>query len=376
MYIHRSLETQIRERLFSGKAIILYGPRQVGKSTLLSFIRQQVAESVLVLNCDSLDVHRLLSEPNVEELRRWVGKHKIVLIDEAQRIVNIGLTLKLFTDQLPDVQLLVTGSSALELANRVNEPLTGRKFEYRLFPLSVKELVDHFGFMETQRNLGNMLIYGTFPDVIKHPGDEIEILNNLTGSYLYKDVFIYQDIRKPELLSKLLEALALQVASEVSFHELSKLLRVDFQTIERYVTLLERAFILFRLTAFSRNVRNELKKSRKFYFYDNGIRNAILRNYAPLESRSDAGALFENFWIAERMKYLQSHRIHARSFFWRTTQQQEIDYLEEVDGVLSAWEIKWSPLKSGKIPLTFTRNYPDALTYNIHSENFWSHLGV
>jgi uncharacterized protein len=204
MYIHRSLEKQIRRRLFSGKAIILYGPRQVGKSTLLSYIQQQVEEPVLLLNCDNLDVIRLLSEPQIGDLNRLVGTHRIVLIDEAQRIRNIGLTLKLFTDQMPDVQLIVTGSSALELANSVNEPLTGRKFEYRLMPFSVKELVDQFGFLDISRNLGNMLVFGTYPDVIRHPGDEIEILNNLTGSYLYKDVFVYQDIRKPELINKLL----------------------------------------------------------------------------------------------------------------------------------------------------------------------------
>jgi len=376
MYIHRSLEKQIRRRLFSGKAIILYGPRQVGKTTLLSYVQQQVEEPVLLLNCDNLDVIRLLSEPQIGDLNRLVGKHRIVLIDEAQRIRNIGLTLKLFTDQMPDVQLIVTGSSALELANSVNEPLTGRKFEYRLMPFSVKELVDQFGFLDISRNLGKMLVFGTYPDVIRHPGDEIEILNNLTGSYLYKDVFVYQDIRKPELINKLLEALALQVASEVSFHELSKMLQVDFQTIERYITLLEKAFIIFRLTAYSRNVRNELKKSRKIYFYDNGVRNALLGNYSPIDSRSDAGALFENFWISERMKYLHDNLIHARSYFWRTTQQQEIDYLEEVDGALSAWELKWNPLKTGKIPLTFTRNYPEAVTHIIHRDNFWKHLGV
>lgn len=251
MLINRSLEERILERLFKGKAIIIYGPRQVGKSTLLSMLGNHLKEEVLTLNCDNQDVQRLLSEPVIDDLKRLTGNHKVVIIDEAQRVLNIGMALKLFTDQIPGVQLIVTGSSALDLSNMVNEPLTGRKFEYQLFPVSIKELVDHYGFMETRRNLENYLVFGSYPDIVKNPGDEIEILNNLSGSYLYKDVFIYQDIRKPELISQLLEALALQVASEVSYHELSRHLRTDSQTIERYITLLERAFIIFRLRSFA-----------------------------------------------------------------------------------------------------------------------------
>jgi predicted AAA+ superfamily ATPase len=258
----------------------------------------------------------------------------------------------------------------------VNEPLTGRKFEYQLFPLSVKELVDHFGFIETGRNLEHFIVYGTYPDVVNHPGDEAEILNNLVGSYLFKDVFMYQDIRKPEFIEQLLEALALQVASEVSYNELARLLNTDPHTIQRYISLLEKAYIIYRIRSFSRNLRNELKKSRKIYFYDNGVRNAIIGNFSAATSRTDIGALWENFFISERMKYLHYTKNYARRFFWRTTQQQEIDYLEDYEGKLLAFEIKWNPLKRVRFPKTFLNNYSESTVQIINRDNFWEFTGV
>jgi hypothetical protein len=240
----------------------------------------------------------------------------------------------------------------------------------------MKELVDHTGFIETNRNLTQHLIFGTYPDVVNNKGNEPEILSNLVSSYLFKDVFMYQDIRKPEFIEQLLEALALQVASEVSFNELAKLLRTDVHTVQRYISLLEKAFIIFRLRSYSRNVRNELKKSRKIYFYDNGVRNAILGNYSQVSSRTDLGALWENFFISERIKFLHYNKMFAKHFFWRTTQQQEIDYLEEYNGELSAFEINWNPSKKVKFPLTFTRNYPEAKSYIVNPENFWGFVGV
>lgn len=373
--IQRSLQQLIREKLFKGKALIIYGPRQVGKSTLLKMIAREVEQDVLSLDCDLNDIKKILTEPGINDLKRLIGTHKLVFIDEAQRVMNIGLTLKLITDHLPEVQLVVSGSSSLDLSNLVNEPLTGRKLEYQLFPLSVKELTDHKGYLETSRELSRHLVYGTYPDVINHPGEEPEVLNNLVGSYLFKDIFMYQDIRKPEFIEQLLEALALQLGSEVSFNELAQLLKTDPHTVQRYVSLLEKAFIIFRLRSYSRNVRNELKKSRKIYFCDNGVRNAILGNYSPIQSRTDAGALWENFFIAERMKFLHYNKIYAKRYFWRTTQQNEIDYLEETDGQLTAFEIKWKPSRKVKFPLTFTSNYPDAKTQPIHPENFWEFLG-
>jgi len=374
--IKRELEDLIREKLFQGKAIIVYGPRQVGKSTLLDMLKPGLGKKWLSLNCDNNDIKKQLTDPAINNIRRLIGENELVLIDEAQRIINIGLTLKLIVDQLPGVQLIVTGSSSLDLSNIVNEPLTGRKFEYQLFPLSMKELVDHFGFIEVNRNMEQHLVFGTYPDVINNPGNEPEILNNLVSSYLFKDIFMYQDIRKPEFIEQLLEAIALQITSEVSFNELAQMLRTDAHTVQRYISLLEKAFIIFRLRSYSRNVRNELKKSRKIYFYDTGVRNAIVGNYAPLSSRTDAGMLWENFFIAERMKYLHYTKSYARRFFWRTTQQQEVDYLEEYNGQLKAFEIKWNPNKKVKFPLTFTRNYPEASTFSVNRDNFWDMIGV
>lgn len=374
--IPRQLEQIIFENLRLGKAIIILGPRQVGKSTLIDMLDQKFSEKTIILNCDNNDIKKALTDPGINNLRRIIGDSKLVMIDEAQRVLNIGLTLKLITDQMPGKQLIVTGSSSLELSNYINEPLTGRKFEYQLFPLSMKEIVDHSGFIETKRNLEQYLIFGTYPDVINHPGNEPEILNNLVSSYLFKDIFIYQDIRKPEFIEQLLEALAMQIASEVSYNELAQLLNTDPHTVQRYISLLEKAFIIFRLRSFSRNVRNELKKSRKIYFYDNGVRNALINNYSRYSSRNDAGMLWENFFVAERMKHLHYNKIYAKRYFWRTAQQQEIDYIEEYNGKIDAFEIKWNTFKKVSFPKTFTGNYPDAETHIVNPDNFWEYLGI
>lgn len=374
--INRELEKIVLDMLYQGKAIIILGPRQVGKSTLLNMLQKKLSKKVLLLNCDNNDTKKQLTDPGINDLKRLTGDNELILIDEAQRVMNIGLTLKLITDQLPEKQLIVTGSSSLELSNVVNEPLTGRKFEYQLFPVSIKELVDQFGFVESNRSLEQYLIYGTYPDVLNHPGNEQEILNNLVSSYLFKDVLMYQDVRKPEFVEQLLEALALQVSSEVSYNELAQLLKTDSHTVQRYISLLEKAFIIFRLRSFSRNVRNELKKSRKIYFYDNGIRNAILGNYSSPGSRTDIGMLWENFFISERMKFLHYNKIYAKRYFWRTTQQQEIDYLEESDGEITAFEIKWNVKKKVRFPKTFKENYPNSILHQVTRDNFWDYLGV
>jgi predicted AAA+ superfamily ATPase len=374
--VKRELQNIIEGNLFIGKAIVVLGPRQVGKTTLLEIIRLKTDKKALELNCDDNDIKKSLTDISVNQLKRLIGDHEIVMIDEAQRVKNIGLTLKLITDQMKKVQLIVTGSSSLDLSNLVNEPLTGRKFEYQLFPFGVKELCDHFNFLDESRNLETRLIYGTYPDVVLNSGKEQEILKNLTSSYLFKDLFVYQDIRKPEFIEHLLEALALQLASEVSFSELAQLLNTDAHTVQRYIGLLEKAFIIFRIRSFSRNVRNELKKSRKIYFYDNGVRNAIIGNFSSFTSRADKGALWENYFISERMKYLHYNKIYANRFFWRTSQQQEIDYIEEYNGKITAYEVKWNPAKKVKFPKTFTDGYPGASCLPVNPENFWEYLGI
>ncbi|MBX2962587.1 MAG: ATP-binding protein [Cyclobacteriaceae bacterium] len=358
--IHRKLENEVKKRLGAGKAVIIIGPRQVGKTTLLTRISQDSPDRALFINCDEPDMRALLFEKTSSELKALIGKHKLVIIDEAQRVKNIGLSLKLIIDQLKSVQLIVSGSSALELANEINEPLTGRKWEFIMYPVSMEELIGHTSFIEQNRLLATRLVYGMYPDVINNPGSEKEVLKNLTDSYLYKDLFSFQDVRKPEVIEKILRALSLQVGSEVSYNEIAELVQSDPQTVTRYIDLLEKTMVIYRLPSFSRNLRNELKKSRKIYFYDNGIRNAIIANFQPLELRKDAGALWENFIITERLKYISYSSIWSNRYFWRTKQQQEIDYIEERDGKLYSFEFKWGTVKKEKAPLTFTKAYPES----------------
>ncbi|NOY95759.1 MAG: ATP-binding protein, partial [Chlorobi bacterium] len=339
--ITRKLEKEIEKKLFNGKAIIVLGARQTGKTTLLKKIVSQ-KNDVLWLNADEADTIALFENSSSTRLKAIFAGKKIVVIDEAQRIADVGLRLKLITDQIPGIQLIATGSSAFELANKVNEPLTGRKWEYRLYPLSFSEMVNHHGFLEENRLMTHRLIYGYYPEVVSNPGNEKEILKQLSDSYLYKDILMWERIKKPGKLLKLLQALALQLGSEISYNNLASLLEMDNQTVEKYIQLLEQTFIIFRLPAFSRNHRKELKRGRKIYFFDNGIRNALLANFNLPELRTDIGALWENFIISERIKYLHYNNIWANSYFWRTQDQQEIDYIEERDGILYAYEIKWN----------------------------------
>jgi predicted AAA+ superfamily ATPase len=321
-----------------------------------------------------VEVPALLENANESRLRQIIGKHRIVFLDEAQRIRNVGLTLKIITDQIPEVRLIVSGSSSLDLASEVNEPLTGRKWEFLMFPISWKELVNDVGFLDARKQLEQRLLFGMYPEVITQAGDEREVLGQLSGSYLYRDVLQYGNIRKPELLEKLLTSLALQVGSEVSYHELGQLLHADRATVEQYIGLLEKSFLVFRLPPLSRNLRNEINTNRKIYFYDNGIRNAVLADFKPLSLRTDTGALWENFLISERKKYLEYERLWAKSYFWRTYQQQEIDYIEEMDGAFRAWEMKWNPRAKAKFSSTFLHSYKPASTQALHRDNFESFL--
>ncbi len=369
--ILRRLEGQIQERLFEGKAIILLGPRQAGKTTLIKGLLQKRKEKVLELNADEPDVRELLTEKTSTQLRVILGQNELLFIDEAQRVPDIGLTLKLIADQIPEAQVIATGSSAFELNARITEPLTGRKFEFMLYPLSFSELVNTHGLLEEKRLLEHRLLYGSYPEIVTSRGLEQELIKLLAGSYLYKDLLTLEQINKPILLEKILRALALQLASEVSYHEIGQLVGANSQTVERYIDLLEKAFVLFRLPALSRNVRNEIKKGKKIYFLDNGIRNAVIDNFTPLASRTDTGALWENYLISERLKFLNNHNIQTSKYFWRTTQQQEIDYIEEHQQQLYAYEFKWNPKKSTvRFPKTFLRNYPNVQTKAITPANY------
>ena len=371
--IERDLKVVLDSKIGKGKVLLLIGPRQVGKTTLLKNILTSICseKKVQFWNCDESDVRQFLSEANSAKLKSFVGNSDFIVIDEAQRVKDIGLTIKLLHDSFPNVQLAVTGSSSLDLSNSINEPLTGRKFEYNLFPFSTNELVNHTSMLEEMRLLKNRLVYGFYPDVVNNPGEEKEILTNIVNSYLYKDVFEFQDIRKSSVIEKLVQALALQVGSEVSFNELGNLLGIDTVTVQRYVDLLEKAYVIFHIRSFSRNVRNELKKSIKIYFYDNGVRNSVISNFSPVELRSDIGALWENFLISERIKNNTYHNKHAKYYFWRTNQKQEIDFIEEVDQNLFAYEFKYNPKKvNSKCPVTFSNNYPNVPFDVITSENY------
>lgn len=368
--INRLISNIIRQKFFRGKAIIVVGPRQVGKTTLLKMLATEFDRKVLVWNCDEPDVRRRLTEPTSTMLGAETAGYDIVFIDEAQRVQNIGITLKLLIDNYPDKQVVVTGSSAIELSNSINEPLTGRKYEYVLFPFSAEELLDEYGAQEESRLLERRLIYGSYPEVVNLPGEERETLTNLVSSYLYKDIFSFQDVRKPEIIEQLLQALALQIGSEVSFSELGRLLGLNSITIQRYIDLLEKSYVVFHLRSFSRNVRSELKKSRRIYFYDNGVRNALLGDYKPLDLRNDIGGLWENYLISERMKHNAYNAFYGKSYFWRTQQQQEVDYIEDYDGVLHTYEFKWSSTKQPRLTETFAKNYPDHTFTVVNPDNY------
>ena len=354
--ITRILKQTIKRDLSLNKTIILLGARQVGKTTLLNEFCANEKE-LLVFNGDEPDTRELLSHVTSVQLKNLFGEAKIVVIDEAQLIPDIGISLKLITDNIKNVQLFVSGSSSIELANKINEPLTGRKLEYFLYPVSFQEMVNHHGLVHEKRLLPTRLIYGYYPEIVTSPGREIQLLKNLAGSYLYKDILSFGEIKKPVVLDKLLKAIALQLGSEVSYSELGQMAGADKETVERYIDLLEKAFIIFRLNALSRNVRNEIKKGKKIYFYDIGIRNALIGNFQQFDLRTDKGAIWENFIISERVKYLNYNGFYGSYYFWRTTQQQEIDFIEEQDGKFSAFEFRLNPKKNTRFSATFRNAY-------------------
>lgn len=350
----RTIENTIKEKINGGKAIVVVGARQVGKTTLLNDILKD--KDYLFLDADDPSTRSLLQSPTTEQIRTFIGDYKYIFLDEAQRIPGIGLTLKIITDQFKKVQLFVSGSSSFDLGNELNEPLTGRKWEYELFPISWEEYEDKIGFIKSEQQIENRLLYGLYPEVINNQGKERETLKNLVNSYLYRDILAFSDIRKPEVLEKLLQALALQLGSEVNYNELSGLIGINKITVQKYIDILEKGYIVFRLNSFSRNIRNEIKQNRKIYFYDNGIRNMIIGNFSQLDLRVDKGALWENFLVSERRKQNLYKDTFAKMYFWRTKQQQEIDFVEESNGQIVGFEFKWKSKKT-KFPQNFLETY-------------------
>ncbi|WP_395044682.1 ATP-binding protein [Flavobacterium sp.] len=353
--IIRDLVSNLKAKLHKGKVIVLIGPRQVGKTTLVNSILNK--SDYLFLDGDDNTVAETLSNANTENLKSIIGNYKYVFIDEVQRIPNIGLKLKIMVDQIKDVQVIVSGSSAFDINNATQEPLTGRKFEFQMYPVSWNEFEKNVGYMKAQQQLELRLLYGMYPDVINNFGSEYEILKNLVSSYLYKDILALAGIRKSNVLEKILQALALQVGNEVSYNEIAQLVGVDKNTVNNYIDLLEKSFVIFRLNSFSKNIRNEIKANKKIYFYDNGVRNMVIGNFNTLNLRQDKGALWENFLVSERMKLLSYSQSVAKPYFWRTTTQQEIDYIETNADAVSAFEFKWANSKKAKLPKSFQDAY-------------------
>lgn len=369
--IARLGEKFIQSHVNDKKAIVVLGARQVGKTTLLKKFFK--GDDCLWLTGDDLSTQQILGSINLERWKALIGDKKFLIVDEAQRISDIGVKVKLVIDHLP-VKVILSGSSSLELANSINEPLTGRKWELKLFPFSYQELQNDKGLLYGIQTLPQRLIYGNYPDIVCNQGKEQELLASLSDSYLYKDLLAWQNIRKPEKLKHLIQALAYQLGNEVSYNELAKTVGMDNQSIEHYIDLLEKNFIVFRLQPLSRNLRKELKTKRKIYFWDNGIRNAVIAQFQPLELRNDRGALFENWWISERLKFLNYNRLYRNTYFWRTQDQQEIDFVEEYNGKFDAFELKWNANKKVRFSKTFTNAYNTGNLELINSENFYATL--
>jgi predicted AAA+ superfamily ATPase len=372
--INRQIAGLIERDFFKGKVIVLLGARQVGKSTLIRMLPLCEQKKTLWLDGENADVHQLLKDANVDRLKQLTASNQIVVIDEAQKIDNIGSILKLFADYCKDIQVIASGSSAFELRNTLNEPLTGRKFEFKLFPMSFIEMRQETSLLEEIRQLPQRLVFGYYPEIVTHPEDAERRLRFLSDSYLYKDIFLFKGLKKPEKMLELLKLLAWQVGAEVNYNELSKTLKLDNQTIESYVLMLEQAFIVYKLPAYHSNHRTELKKTKKIYFNDLGIRNALINDFRPIEIRQDAGDLFENFVINEFRKQNEYRNIYANFYFWRNIDQREIDLVIEKNNRLETVEIKWNPLKKVRLTKSFTNIYGETPFNVVNRENYFDSI--
>lgn len=375
-YIARNIEGPIKERLFKGKVIIIYGARQVGKTTLVKKIISEYANEAHYLNCELLPVQNGLSELDTEKIKAFLGGYKIIVLDEAQNIPNIGKVLKIVVDTFPGLQIIATGSSSFDLSQKISEPLTGRAFKFILYPLSLKEIKQNRDMFFVESKLENLLRFGSYPEIFNLDENFAkERLNEIASNYLYKDALRFEGIKKSSLVKNLLQALTLQLGQEVSYQELAVKLGVNRLTIQKYIDLLEQCFIIFRLNAFSRNVRKEISKSIKIYFYDVGIRNSLIENYNRLDIRPDAGFLWENFCIVERKKFNDANFKFVNSYFWRTYDQKEIDYIEESEGKITGYEFKWGDKIAYRAPKEFIENYK-AEVEKIDKSNYWKFLGL
>lgn len=342
MIIKRSIKPQIEDSLFKGKIIIIYGARQVGKTTLVKEIISTIPNS-LYLSCDEPDVRDALTDKTSSSMKAFIGNPRVVVLDEAQRVPSIGLSLKLLHDANPDLQIIATGSSSFELSNKVSEPLTGRNLSFTLYPISYKEYADSVSPIEARRGLEHRIIFGMYPDIVTMTENPENQIRKLANDYLFKDVLKINSVRKPIVIEKLARLLAAQSGAEVSYNEIAERLEISRPTVLSYIRLLEQSFVLFRLPPFGKNKRNEITRYEKIYFYDTGMRNAIIGDFSLFEGRLDKGQLFENFFVVERMKQYERLDAHVRNYFWRTKNGSEVDLVEEQGEILRAFECKWSP---------------------------------
>lgn len=376
MYIKRYLEEQIEKRLFMGKVIIIYGARQVGKTTLVKNLLEKYQGKVktLYLNCEVLSVRENLKIPEPVRLKSYLDDVKLVVMDEAQKIENIDLILKLLADTYPEIQIIATGSSSFEINNKVNEPLTGRVDKFILYPFSIEEINIDQNRFEIDAKLDKIIRYGLYPETYSLPEKQAALrLDEISSDYLSKDILNFEGIKKSKIIIDLLQLLALQLGGTVSYYELATQLGISRLTVQKYIDILEQAFIIFTLRAFSRNLRKEISKSVKIYFYDIGIRNSLIQNYNPISLRADIGALWENFCLIERLKHNHNHQILANYYFWRTYDQKEIDLIEEKEGRFNLFEFKWKSEKA-KIPQDFIKTYKESNYQLINKSNFWDLL--
>lgn len=373
--IHRTIQKQIQDMLFKGKAIVLYGSRRVGKTTLVQEILNDYKGKSLYLNCDLSSIREVFLTEDLVKIKQYLGDAKLVVLDEAQTIENIGKIMKILVDSYPEIQIIATGSSSFDLANKTGEPLVGRAYHYLLYPFSISEIVEASSVFQVSAKIENILRFGLYPEVFfsKSEEDSRKILEELVSGYLYKDILSFEGVRKPGVISDLLKLLSLQLGSPVSYDELSRNLKINPLTVRKYMDLLEQSFVIFRIGSLSRNPRKEVSKPFKVYFYDLGIRNALIQNHNQISFRNDIGALWENFCIIERIKKNKNSEIGANYYIWRSYAGKEIDFIEERGGKLHAFEFKWKGDKA-KYPSQFMADYPNSELNLINRDNFQSFI--
>lgn len=371
MFIQRAVEATIKNRLVAGKVNLLVGARRVGKTFLLKKIVQDINEPYLWLNGDDESTHDLLAERTIANYKRITSGISLLIIDEAQMIKDIGLKMKLMIDGIPNLKIIASGSSAYALSYKVGEPLVGRAFWHKIFPIAQNELKHHENYVDTVRNLEERLIYGSYPEIFqwKTLQEKEAYIKEILNSYLFKDLLVFDEIRNSDKIRTLLKLVAFQLGKEVSYDELGKQLGMSKNTVEKYLDLLSKVFVVYKVGAYSKNLRKELSKSSRWYFYDNGIRNALIDNFKPLSLRNDVGELWENYLMVERLKKNNYEQNFKEIYFWRTYDQQEIDYIEEKSQEIEAFEFKWGNTKA-KIPVAFANAYPESKFSVITKENY------